>query len=128
MGRAARPGRRRASKEVRLARHRRADRSEPAGAGGDGCVRVLYVNHTALVSGSERSLLSLLGGLPDSVKAHVATPPGPLAQAVEDLGIPVSSIAATAGSLRLHPAYTPRALGELSLAALQVRRVARRHR
>jgi glycosyltransferase involved in cell wall biosynthesis len=91
-------------------------------------VRVLYVNHTALVSGSERSLLSLLCGLPDSVQAHVATPPGPLAQAVEELGIPVSSITATAGSLRLHPAYTPRAIGELSLAALQVRRVARRHR
>jgi glycosyltransferase involved in cell wall biosynthesis len=91
-------------------------------------VRALYVNHTALVSGSERSLLSLLAGLPDSVQAHVASPPGPLVQAVEELGIPVSSITGTAGSLRLHPAYTPRAIGELSLAALQVRRAARRHR
>ncbi len=37
------------------------------------------------------------------------------------------SIAGTAGSLRLHPLHTPRALGEMALAALQVRRAARRH-
>jgi glycosyltransferase involved in cell wall biosynthesis len=89
---------------------------------------VLYVNHTAAVSGAERSLLTLLGGLPASVQARVATPPGPLAQAVGELGIPVSPIAATAGSLRLHPLHTPRALVEMSLAAAQVARAARRHR
>jgi glycosyltransferase involved in cell wall biosynthesis len=91
-------------------------------------VRVLYVNHTAEVSGSERSLLSLLGGLPPSVQPLVASPPGRLARAVEDLGIPVTAIANTAGSLRLHPTHTPRALAEMSLAALQVHRAARRHR
>jgi glycosyltransferase involved in cell wall biosynthesis len=89
---------------------------------------VLYVNHTAAVSGAERSLLTLLGGLPASVQARVATPPGPLAQAVAELGIPVSPIAATAGSLRLHPLHTPRALAEMSVAAAQVARAARRHR
>jgi len=91
-------------------------------------VRVLYVNHTAEVSGSERSLLSLLAGLPRSVQPRVASPPGRLAQAVEELGIPVTSITDTAGSLRLHPGHTPRALAEMSLAALQVHRAARRHR
>lgn len=91
-------------------------------------MRVLYVNHTAEVSGSERSLLTLLGGLPDSVQPVVATPAGKLARAVADLGITVAPIASTAGSLRLHPLHTPRALGELSLAALQVHRAARRHR
>jgi len=90
-------------------------------------VRVLYVNHTAEVSGSERSLLTLLEGLPPSVQPRVASPPGRLAQTVEQLGIPVSLITGTAGSLRLHPAHTPRALAEMSVAALQVRRAARRH-
>jgi hypothetical protein len=90
-------------------------------------VRLLYVNHTALVSGSERSLLSLLAGLPRSVQPRVAAPLGPLTQAVEELGIPVTPIMSTAGSLRLHPAHTPRALVELSVAALHVRRATRLH-
>lgn len=90
-------------------------------------MRVLYVNHTAEVSGSERSLLSLLGGLPPSVQPRVASPPGRLTQAVEELGIAVTPITATAGSLRLHPVHTPRALAEMSVAALQVRRAAREH-
>jgi L-malate glycosyltransferase len=91
-------------------------------------VRVLYLNHTGVVSGSERSLLCLLEGLPSSVRPLVASPPGPLVQAVEDLGISVTSITGTAGSLRLHPIHTPRAIAEMGLAALQVRLAARRHR
>ncbi|HSZ06390.1 MAG TPA: glycosyltransferase family 4 protein [Solirubrobacteraceae bacterium] len=91
-------------------------------------MRVLYVNHTAEVSGGERSLLVLLGALPDSVTPLVASPQGRLQAAVEDLGIPTTTIAGTAGSLRLHPVHTPRTLAELSVAALQVRRAARRHR
>jgi glycosyltransferase involved in cell wall biosynthesis len=90
-------------------------------------MRVLYTNHTAEVSGSERSLLSLLAALPASVEPRVATPPGPLATAAAELGVPVSKIAATAGSLRLHPAHTPRALVEMSTAAVQIRRLARAH-
>lgn len=91
-------------------------------------VNVLYVNHTEVISGAERSLLSLLGGLPAQVSPLVACPRGRLARAVEQLGVPTTAIAGTAGSLRLHPLHTPRALAELSLAALQVRRAARRHR
>jgi len=86
------------------------------------------VNHTAAVSGAERSLLTLLSGLPPSVQPLVASPPGRLTKAVEDLGIPVTPIASTAGSLRLHPLHTPRALAEMSLAALQVHRASRAHR
>ena len=86
------------------------------------------MNHTAEISGAERSLLSLLAALPDSVQARMATPQGRLQAAVADLGIPVTTIAGTAGSLRLHPLHTPRTVGELSIAALQVRRAARRHR
>jgi glycosyltransferase involved in cell wall biosynthesis len=91
-------------------------------------VRVLYVNHTGVISGGERSLLGLLGALPRDMQALVAAPRGPLAEAVERLGVPTAAITGTAGSLRLHPLHTPRALAELSVAALQVGRAARRHR
>jgi glycosyltransferase involved in cell wall biosynthesis len=91
-------------------------------------VNVLYVNHTGVVSGGERSLLSLIGALPDRVHPLVASPRGGLAEAVERLGVPTTAITGTAGSLRLHPLHTPQALAEMSLAALQVRRAARRHR
>ena len=86
------------------------------------------MNHTAEVSGSERSLLILLAALPPSVEPRVAAPPGGLSRAAQELGIPVTPIASTAGSLRLHPLHTPRALAEMGVAAAQVRRAARRHR
>jgi glycosyltransferase involved in cell wall biosynthesis len=89
-------------------------------------LRVLYVNHTPVVSGGERSLLSLLAALPAAVQARLAAPRGELTAAAERLGIPVSAITGTAGSLRPHLVHTPRALAEMSFAALQVRRAARR--
>ena len=46
-------------------------------------MRVLYVNHTAEISGGERSLLGLLGALPASVQPQLAAPAGPLQHAVE---------------------------------------------
>jgi glycosyltransferase involved in cell wall biosynthesis len=91
-------------------------------------VNVLYVNHTATVSGAERSLLLLLNALPRELNPLMATPAGPLAEAVERLGLPTTRITGTAGSLRPHPLHTPRALAELAVAAGQVRRAARRHR
>jgi glycosyltransferase involved in cell wall biosynthesis len=91
-------------------------------------MKVLYVNHTAEVSGAERSLLSLLAALDGAVDRCVAAPHGRLSAAAEELGIPVSTIVGTGGSLRLHPLHTPRALAEMSVAALQVRRIARRER
>jgi L-malate glycosyltransferase len=91
-------------------------------------VRVLYVNHTAHISGGERSLLALLAALPDKVQARVAAPRGELYAAVADLGIPLTPITGTAGSLRLHPLHTPRAVAEMALASGQVRRAARAHR
>ena len=80
-------------------------------------MNVLYVNHTATIGGGERSLLLLLGALPHEVRPLVATPRGPLAQAVERLGVPATPITGTAGSLRPHPLHTPRALAELGIAA-----------
>lgn len=90
-------------------------------------MRVLYVNHTSVISGGERSLLTLLPALSSAVDARVAVPKGDLAAAAARLGVPVTAIAGTAGSLRMHPLHTPRALAEMSLAALQVRRAAHRY-
>ena len=91
-------------------------------------MRVLYVNHTAEVSGAERSLLALLGGLPGQIGACVASPRGALSRAVEELEIPTMRIPGTSGSLRLHPVHTPQAVAELGLAAAATRIAARRWR
>jgi glycosyltransferase involved in cell wall biosynthesis len=89
-------------------------------------LNVLFLNHTSEVSGAERSLLDLLAALPASVRATAASPPGQLQTAIADLGIPTSTITGTAGSLRLHPLHTPRALAEMAFAARQLRGIARR--
>lgn len=91
-------------------------------------MRVLYVSHTAVVSGGERSLLDMLAALDGRVDALLATPPGQLQALAESRGIRTTPITGTAGSLRLHPAHTPRALAEMAIAAFQVRRAAARHR
>lgn len=89
-------------------------------------MKVLYVNHTAEVSGAERSLLELLTALPDRVRPQLATPDGRLADEARRLGIPTVTIPGTAGSLRLHPLHTPRALGEMAATAAAVRRASDR--
>ena len=91
-------------------------------------MRVLYVSHTAVVSGAERSLLDLLGALPDTVRPLLATPPGQLQTLAQQRGIATTTIAGTAGSLRVHPLHTPRALVEMAVAAWQVRRAAASHK
>jgi glycosyltransferase involved in cell wall biosynthesis len=91
-------------------------------------LNVLFLNHTSEISGAERSLLDLLAALPASVRATAACPPGELQDAIADLGIPTSTITGTAGSLRLHPLHTPRALAEMAFAAWQLRGIARRQR
>jgi glycosyltransferase involved in cell wall biosynthesis len=86
------------------------------------------VSHTASVSGAERSLLDLLGALPEGVQPLLAAPPGRLQELARRQGIATVAIPGTAGSLRLHPLHTPRALLEMAIAGRQVRRAARRHR
>jgi glycosyltransferase involved in cell wall biosynthesis len=85
------------------------------------------VNHTAEVSGAERSLLSLLAALPDTVQPRLATPRGRLAEEAQRLGISTATIPGTAGSLKLHPLHTPRTLLELAAAAARVRLASRRY-
>jgi glycosyltransferase involved in cell wall biosynthesis len=91
-------------------------------------VRVLFVSHTAVVSGAERSLLDLLAGLPETVQPLLATPPGQLQELAHERGVATTAIKGTAGSLRVHPLHTPKALSEMAIAAWQVRRAAARHR
>lgn len=89
-------------------------------------MRVAFLSHTSTVSGGEHSLLSLLAALPAGVDPTVVCPRGDLADRVDALGIPVTRCHGTAGSLKLHPVHTTRAIGELALAALAVRRHASR--
>jgi glycosyltransferase involved in cell wall biosynthesis len=90
-------------------------------------VKVLYVSHTAVVSGAERSLLDLLGALPEGVQPLLASPRGRLSELAEQRGIATTAITGTAGSLRVHPLHTPRALLQMAIAARQVRRAAACH-
>jgi glycosyltransferase involved in cell wall biosynthesis len=89
-------------------------------------MRVLFVNHTGLMSGAEHSLLTLIGGLPREVVAGLACPAGPLAEMARERGIEVHPVRGTAGSLRLHPWHTPVAAAEIASSGVQVARAARR--
>jgi glycosyltransferase involved in cell wall biosynthesis len=87
-------------------------------------VRILYASHTGHVSGGEHSLLDLLAALPPDVSAQVACPPGDLSRR-----LPRSHrIPGTDASLRLHPWYTPRAVGRMLRAGWRLRAIARRTR
>lgn len=89
-------------------------------------MRVLYANQIADVSGAERSLLELLGGLPADVEPLVACPPGPLAESARALGVPAHALPATEVSFRLHPVHTTAGAVWLGRAALRLRALARR--
>ena len=102
--------------------------AKPAAAPVNAGVRVLHVNHTAAVSGAERSLLELIENLPEVVEPLLATPEGRLAEEARRRGIATARISGTAGSLKLHPVRTPRALAEISRVAAEVRLAARQHR
>jgi glycosyltransferase involved in cell wall biosynthesis len=91
-------------------------------------VKVLFVNHTGSVSGGERSLMSLVDGLRErGVDCTLACPDeGPLRGLAAEHGLATVPVAGTDGSLKLHPLGTPRALGQMGLATIQVARHARR--
>lgn len=88
-------------------------------------MKVLYVNHTAEVSGGERSLLSLLDSHPVGIEMRLAAPPGRLSDEAAALGVAVDPIPGTEGSLRVHPVHTPKALVEMAAAGRAVRKIAR---
>ena len=89
-------------------------------------VKVLYLNHTSQISGGERSLLSLLGGLPgESVRDRRLSrrAPGERGAGSRRSG---RSIPGTDGSLKLHPWHTTRGVVDIARAAWAVRRLAPR--
>jgi glycosyltransferase involved in cell wall biosynthesis len=90
-------------------------------------MNILYVNHTGQVSGGEKSLLEILRGVSTQAKVRVASPAGPLAEALEPLGVEHLVIPGTDGSLKLHPRHTPAALRRILQAAWAVRGLAREH-
>jgi L-malate glycosyltransferase len=85
---------------------------------------VLYLNHTARVSGGELSLLDLVKALPGTVEPHLASPPGELARLAEDAGVPHTAVPGTEASLKLGALDAPRAGMDLLRAATSVRRLA----
>ena len=91
-------------------------------------MRVLFLNHTSLISGAERCLLDLLAERVEDVEPIVACPRGPLYDAAAGLGVAVVPVQGTTGSLRLHLLHTPRAVAELAVAAAGLRRLAARER
>ncbi|MEA2247647.1 MAG: hypothetical protein QOH46_2176 [Solirubrobacteraceae bacterium] len=90
-------------------------------------MRILYLNHTAHVSGAERSLLALIGGIAGRASVAAAGPRGPLTDACAALDVPVHPVPGTDGSLKLHPRYTTQTLIDLARAAGAVRRLVTRH-
>jgi glycosyltransferase involved in cell wall biosynthesis len=88
-------------------------------------MRVLYVSHTSVVGGGERSLLDLLDAFDATVSPEVACPEGALAVAVRGLDVPVHALPGFDVSFRLHPASTPRGLARMCTAAITLRRIAR---
>lgn len=91
-------------------------------------MRVLFVNHTAAMSGAERALLDLLECAAERHELLVLVPDGPLASALDERGIPRSALPAFEPSFRLHPLRTPRSLGPFAPAAARLARIAKRFR
>lgn len=91
-------------------------------------MRVLYVDHTALISGGELAMVELAAELTPDVAPILACPAGPLADHAREAGIRVETVPAAEGSLRLHPLRTPAAALQLARLGLAIRRIAARNR
>jgi glycosyltransferase involved in cell wall biosynthesis len=85
-------------------------------------VKVLYVEHTSLISGAEAALLDLLEALPSTVVPTVICPPGPLSDTLRAMGIDVVEFAGASGGLRLHPRHTLRTVRQILSSAGALRR------
>jgi glycosyltransferase involved in cell wall biosynthesis len=88
-------------------------------------VNVLYVSHTSTIGGGERSLLDLIGALPDDIQPSLAAPDGELASAAAALGVPWTAIEGSAASLRFDLQSMPRELRRLGSSLRAVRAAAR---
>jgi len=91
-------------------------------------MKVLYIDHTAEISGGERSLADMVKALPPEVTPALACPDGPFAKAVRELGVPIFPIVGTDASLRVHPVHTSGAAVAIVNAATAVKRISARFR
>jgi glycosyltransferase involved in cell wall biosynthesis len=88
-------------------------------------MRVLLLDHTSLVSGAQRALIETVVGAGSEAEFEVLCPPGPLAEELIANGVLVHPFPGTAGSLRLHPLRTPRAIYDMAISARVLSRVAK---
>ncbi|CAB4933875.1 unannotated protein [freshwater metagenome] len=88
--------------------------------------RVLHVNHTAVVSGAERSLLALLDHTDAARVAGVCCPPGPLATQIEARGLPWFETAEPHARFDASPTDRLAAVSRLARIGPAVERAARR--
>jgi glycosyltransferase involved in cell wall biosynthesis len=86
-------------------------------------MRVLLVNHTAVISGAERSLLDLLENLPPEVEATTFCPAGELAEQLAARGFRWERLPAVEASLKLDPRFTPLGILAALKAAARLRPV-----
>jgi glycosyltransferase involved in cell wall biosynthesis len=91
-------------------------------------MRILHLNHTGIVSGAERSLLTLIASLRARHEVVLAAPGGELSEHARTTGVIVVRIRGMSGSLRLHPLRTPRAIAAVFVNGIQVRKLARAER
>src|SRR5438309_1565674 len=89
-------------------------------------MRVLYVNHTAQVSGAERSLLELISELRAHVQPVLACPEGELARRAEAAGVRTFRIDPFDISFGSGPREILRAGGKLIRTAVRVASLTRR--
>jgi glycosyltransferase involved in cell wall biosynthesis len=83
---------------------------------------VLYVNHSARVSGAEISLYELVRALPDDVEAGIATPTGRLADLMAAAAVPVFPLAPSDAGMRLNMRYTPVQIARMAQSAFRLSR------
>ena len=83
------------------------------------------MNHTAVISGGERSLLDLLDHLPDHISPTVACPEGELSRELARRGIQWRQIPAVEASLKLDLRFTPLGAAQALEAARRLRMLAR---
>ncbi|WP_040600422.1 glycosyltransferase family 4 protein [Patulibacter medicamentivorans] len=91
-------------------------------------MRVLWVSHTGVIAGSERSLLAAIEHRPDGVEVVLAAPAGPLAERAVALGAVHREVPLFDVSFRPHPVDTPRGIAAMLRAGREIRRIVSRDR
>src|SRR6266851_1988266 len=88
-------------------------------------MKVLYVQHTSIVSGAERALTDLITAVRSDVSAVVICPPGRFADELRAVGVDVRGYRGTEGSFRLD-LRTMGAVWDILRSAWSVGRLVRR--